>query len=105
MIPTICVLCHQLLFCFGKNVSPADRKILFIDVFCRTESFDSYAIIGGFKYNLRRRCCRFIACLCLSEITEVVPKNGMVPSTDDNDFAKKVGFIFKKRYFSIIGKR
>ena len=66
----------------------------------RTVGYDKYAIIAGFKYDLRR-CCRFIAYFAVSEIIrEVTPKSGMVPSTDDNDFAQKVAFIFKKRYFS-----
>ena len=57
VVPTICVLRHQLVFCFRKNISPADSKILIIDMFRWTEGCDKYAIIGGFKYDLRRCCC------------------------------------------------
>ena len=33
MVSTICVLRHQLVFCYGKDISPVDRKILSIDDF------------------------------------------------------------------------
>ena len=39
------------MFCFGKIISPADRKILVIDMFRRPDSCDKYAI-GGFKVGV-----------------------------------------------------
>ena len=36
----------------------------------------------------------------LEIILEVVPKTGMVPPTNDNNFTQKVGLIFRKRQCS-----